>query len=320
MRIYFAPMEGVTDAIFRNTHHRFFSGVDKYFLPFISPTQNMVLTAKEWAEIAPQNNCGLHAVPQILTKNAEHFLWAAQQLADLGYTEVNFNMGCPSGTVTGKGKGSGMLRNPDALKSFLDEIFAHAPTAVSIKTRIGFLSEEEWPVLLSLLCDYPISELIIHPRTRKQFYKGTPFLDAYEPAFAACSAPIVPNGDMFTPAHCEAMQRRCPKTAALMLGRGLIGNPALARELSGGEKLNLSELRNFHDQLIENYLSSGNSVLALVRMRMVTYYIASCFENPHKPWKLMRKARTLEEYLTGARQLFEEHAMLEQPYYHVLED
>lgn len=320
MRIYFAPMEGVTDAIYRSTHRAFFSGVDKYFLPFISPTQTMVLSPKELSDIAPQNNQGLNAVPQILTKHASHFLWAAGQLADMGYQEVNLNLGCPSGTVTGKGKGSGMLRNLQTLESFLDEIYAHSPMAVSIKTRIGFLGEEEWPAILELLCRYPISELIIHPRTRKQFYKGTPWREAYEPAFELCSSPIVLNGDFFTPDDCRMIEQAFPKTSALMLGRGLIGNPALARELEGGASLNLAELKRFHDQLVENYLATGNSVLALVRMRMVTYYICSCFENPVKPWKHMRKARTLEEYLAGAQELFENHALTKNPYYHVLED
>lgn len=320
MRIYFAPMEGVTDAIFRRTHHACFSGVDKYFIPFISPTQTMLMTPKELAETLPENNPGMHAVPQVLTKYAEHFLWAARQLADMGHQEVNLNLGCPSGTVTGKGKGSGMLRNLDALKAFLDEVYRHSPIPVSIKTRIGYLTEDEWPALLDLLCQYPIHELIIHPRTRKQFYKGTPFTEAYKPAFASCPSPIVLNGDLFTPQACRAAVETHPQTAALMVGRGIIGNPALAQEIKGGAPLSYASLKQFHDQLCESYLATGNSVLALVRMRMITYYMCSCFENPHKPWKAMRKARTWEEYHEGARQLFGEHALLDQPYYCVLDD
>lgn len=320
MRIYFAPMEGVTDVIYRRTHSSCFSGVEKYFMPFISPTQCMTFSAKEMAEVLPENNGGMHAVPQVLTKHADHFLWAANQLADLGYKEVNLNLGCPSGTVTGKGKGSGMLRNLDMLAAFLDEIYGHCPLPISIKTRIGFHSEEEWPALLELLCRYPISELIIHPRTRKQFYKGVPFGSAYEPAFASCSSPIVPNGDLFTPEDCRTALQAYPKASALMLGRGVIGNPALAQELNGGAPITHEALRRFHDQLCENYLASGNTMLALVRMRMVTYYISSCFENPHKPWKIIRKARVWEEYLEGAKRLFSEHALLEKPYYHVLDE
>ena len=320
MPIYFAPMEGVTDAIFRATHHACFSGVDKYFIPFISPTQNMVLTARERAEIIPENNAGVYAVAQILTKHADHFIWAANALADLGYQEVNLNMGCPSGTVTGKGKGSGMLRDLDHLKSFLDEVYAHSPIPVSIKTRIGFHSEAEWPALLELLRQYPVGELIIHPRTRRQFYKGIPFEEAYAPAFAAVPFPIILNGDLFTPENVQTSLLRYPKASGVMLGRGLIGNPALAQELCGGKPICLQTLRHFHDQLCEGYLSTGNAVLALVRMRMVTYYIASLFEDPHKPWKLIRKARSFEEYTAGARMLFEERNLLKTPYYSVLSE
>lgn len=320
MPIYFAPMEGVTDAVFRSVHCACFSGVDKYFMPFVSPTQNMVWEKKERYEIALENNAGAHTVPQILTKHADHFLWAASSMADLGYTEVNLNMGCPSGTVTGKGKGSGMLRDLKTLEAFLDEVYAHSPVPVSIKTRIGYLSEEEWPKLLELLCRYPVSELIIHPRTRKQFYKGVPFEEAYVPAFEKSPFPIVLNGDIFTPVHVQDALERHPKAAGVMLGRGLIGNPALARELCGGSMLTRDELIRFHDQLCEAYLAKGGSVLALVRMRMVTYYISSCFEDPQKPWKILRKARTFDEYLQGARMLFEEREMLPQPYYHLLDD
>jgi len=318
--IYFAPMEGVTDAIYRRTHHQFFGGIEKYFVPFISPTQTMSLSAKELSEILPENNAGMTIVPQIMTKHADHFLWAAREMQAMGYQEVNLNMGCPSGTVTGKGKGSGLLRNLEHLRDFLDEIYAHSPIPVSIKTRIGFFSEEEWPAILELLSRYPMSEIIIHPRTRKQFYKGIPFDEAYQPAFDQLNAPIVLNGDLFTPDDVSAAMQRWPKASAVMLGRGIIGNPALAQELQGGEAITLETIRQFHDALVDAYLSTGNSILALVRMRMVTYYIASCFENAQKPWKIVRKAKTFEEYQAGAKLLFNEHAFLTEPYYQILDD
>ena len=140
--VYFAPLEGVTDTVYRQVHHAHFTGPVKYFIPFISPTQNLVLTPRERKNVDPQANAGLHAVPQVLTKNAAHFLWAANLLHDLGYEEVNLNAGCPSGTVTAKGKGAGLLQRPQELAWFLDEIFAHAPVRVSVKTRIGFSSPD----------------------------------------------------------------------------------------------------------------------------------------------------------------------------------
>ena len=173
MRYYFAPLEGLTDSIFRNLHSKYFPGVDRYYTPFLSPTVHRGLTAKEAREIPKADTLTYEAVPQLLTKVSEDFLWLAGVCADLGYREVNLNTGCPSGTVTAKGKGSGMLRDLQALESFLDEIFAKAPLPISIKTRIGFYDKEEFPAILELYNRYPIKELTIHPRIRAPlFVKG----------------------------------------------------------------------------------------------------------------------------------------------------
>ena len=164
--VYFAPMEGVTDSVYRRVHHAHFTGIDRYYIPFISPTQNLVLTPREKHNVLPEYNTGLPVVPQVLTKKADHFIWAAQLLYDMGYEEVNLNTGCPSGTVTAKGKGAGMLIHVSELETFFDEIFARTPVRVSVKTRIGFSSPDEFAHLLDIFNRYPISELTIHPRTR----------------------------------------------------------------------------------------------------------------------------------------------------------
>ena len=166
MRYYFAPLEGITDSIFRDVHHRFYPGMDRYYTPFLSPTIHRALTNKEKREIPPAETLSYHSVPQILTKSAEDFIWLAGQCRDLGYTEVNLNLGCPSGTVTAKGKGSGMLRTPDTLDSFLDAVFSGTDMPISIKTRIGFADPGEFPAILDIYNRYPICELIIHPRRK----------------------------------------------------------------------------------------------------------------------------------------------------------
>ena len=137
MRYYFAPMEGITDSIFRRAHHRHFGGVDRYFMPFLSPTIHRALTHKEDRELPMADSEDFAAVPQVLTKVADDFLWAAQVCADRGYDEVNLNIGCPSGTVVSKGKGSGMLRDLAALDAFLEEIFTKSPLPISVKTRLA---------------------------------------------------------------------------------------------------------------------------------------------------------------------------------------
>ena len=169
MNYYFAPMEGLTDSIYRLQHHRFFGGVDRYYMPFFSPTIHRTLTSKETRELPRADSVPFTVVPQVMTKCAEDFLWAAEVVRDLGYNEINLNIGCPSGTVVAKGKGSGMLRDLEELTKFFDSIFAVSSLPVTVKTRIGLESPEEFPAVLELYNRYPIKELTIHPRVRKQF-------------------------------------------------------------------------------------------------------------------------------------------------------
>ena len=313
MPVYFAPMEGITDAIFRRVHHARFSGVHKYFIPFISPTQNLRLTARELAAVAPEHNAGVPAVPQVLAKDAQLALWAVRTLADMGYTEVNLNLGCPSGTVTAKGKGAGMLADVPHLARFLDEFYAHAPLPVSVKARIGFTSPAEFERLLPLLSAYPISELILHPRTRAQFYKGQPHRELFAAALSVCPMPLCYNGDLFTPGACKSFMTEYPKTRALMLGRGLVANPALAQTLAGGAPLTVDALRGFLDELEESYLALYPVHIVLGRMREVMKHVACCFEDAHRPLKAIRKAATLAAYHEAASRLLDSCPLRENP-------
>lgn len=311
--VYFAPMEGVTDAIYRQVHHAHFTGPVKYFIPFISPTQNLVLTPRERKNVDPQVNAGLPVVPQVLTKNAGHFLWAANLLHDMGYEEVNLNAGCPSGTVTAKGKGAGLLQRPQEFAWFLDEVFAHAPVRISVKTRIGFSSPEEFGALLDVYNRYPIHELIIHPRTREEFYKGTVHRDVYNAAEARARMPLVYNGDLFTPQSCRAFEQTHAKTRALMLGRGMLANPALAQTYAGGVPLCKETLRAFHDDLLRAYQAAYPTCVVLGRMREVAKNIACCFEDAEKPLKAARKAGSLPAYQDAVMRLFDDYALSVNP-------
>lgn len=302
MPLYFAPMEGLTDDIFRRSHNMCFQGVEKYFIPFVAPTQHCVFTPKERAALLPENNLGLHVVPQVLTKNAEYFLWAAGEIASMGYAEVNLNLGCPSPTVVPKGKGAGMLRDPDALKAFLDEIYQKSPLPVSIKTRIGFDSPDEWPQLLHLYAQYPVKELIIHVRTRSAFYQGETHPEAFALAQSTVSFPLCYNGDLFTAESCREALRRFPH-ASLMLGRGLMTNPALAQEAAGGETLSVPQLRAFIDALYLGYAARYDQSVVIGRMRDILKMLALGFEDAKKPLKAICKARTLEAQHTAVEQL-----------------
>lgn len=310
MDLRFAPLEGMTDAIYRRTHAQCFSCVSQYYIPFLSPTMHHVFTPKELRAILPEYNQGVPTIPQVLAKDAEHFLWAAEELAKMGYSEVNLNIGCPSGTVTAKGKGAGMLRDLVALDAFLGKVCADSPIPVSVKTRIGFDSADAWADILDVLAEHPVKEIIVHPRTRQAFYKeGTIHLEAFRMA-AERHLPLVYNGDLFTVADCAAIQAAYPQMP-MMLGRGLICNPALAREASGGAPLRVEELRHFHDALWDAYRQDRTLVQAHSRMRELMIYMSCCFAGAEKAAKAVRKS-TPATYEAAVAQLFA-HPLADTP-------
>ena len=292
MRYYFAPLEGLTDSIFRRLHHKYFSGVDSYYMPFLSPTIHRTLTHKEDRELPMADSVPFRAVPQVLTKVSEDFLWAAKVCADRGYDEVNLNIGCPSGTVVSKGKGSGMLRDVEALDRFLEEIFSASPIPVSVKTRLGLESEGEFPAILEVLNRYPIRELTIHPRVRKQFYDGTVSMDMFTYAAANRTNPLCYNGDILNKTQAEEIAARYPGMEAVMIGRGLVADPGM---LCGGT--DKPALEGFLRELLEVYeVEFGGSRNAMFRMKENWGFLHSRFEGSDKLWKQLRKTTDVAEF------------------------
>ena len=196
MNYYFAPLEGLTDSIYRRLHHKYFPGVDRYYTPFFSPTVHRALTAKEKRELPLAEELDAQVIPQVLTKSAPDFVFMSTVCRDRGYSQINLNLGCPSGTVTAKGKGAGMLRDIDALQVFLDDIFTSSVLPVSIKTRLGYSDGEEFFRLLEIFNRYPIRELIIHPRVRQDFYQNNLRMDLFEYALGNSRAPLCYNGNL----------------------------------------------------------------------------------------------------------------------------
>lgn len=300
MRHYFAPMEGLTDSIYRRLHHKYFPGVDRYYMPFISPTMHRILTGREDRELPFADTECFCAVPQLLTKVPEDFLWAAQVIRDRGYEEVNLNLGCPSGTVTAKGKGSGMLADLDALDRFLDSIFSATPLPISIKTRLGVTESEEFPALLEIYNRYPIKELTIHPRVRKQFYTGGVDLEMFRYAVVNSKNPLCYNGDILSLADAENIQEKFPQVEAVMIGRGLIGDPGM---LSGGT--DVEKLEAFCNELLEAYLVAfGGSRNAMFRLKENWGFLIAHFEDNEKLWKKLRKTTDLAEYRSITKEIF----------------
>ena len=302
IKLYAAPMEGLTTYIWRRAQRDIFGGMDKYFTPFLSPNGNLTFQQKELDEVTQGER---DTVPQLLTNRGEYFVWAARELYAMGYREVNFNLGCPSGTVTAKHKGAGLLAYPEELERCLDEIFAALPDMrVSVKTRIGRSDPAEWQRLLDIYEKYPISELIVHPRVQKEFYRGPVHRDAFDAALARRQEAPVYNGDLFTAADVTAFCREYPQVQAVMVGRGLIADPALGRKLRGGGAASRQELTAFHHRLLADYrqrLSGDTPVLH--RMRELWNWLGGSFDGAERERKAIRKARTLEEYLPAARGL-----------------
>lgn len=308
VKLYAAPMEGLTTYIWRDAHRTIFGGADKYFTPFLSPNGTLTFQRKELDEIEQGET---DTVPQLLTNKGAYFLWAAGELANRGYREVNFNLGCPSGTVTAKHKGSGLLSYPDELQACLDAIYGGLPDmAVSIKTRIGRYDAAEWPALLALYGQYPVSELIVHPRVQKEFYKGSVHIDAFDLALSQWRDTPVYNGDLTTTGDVEDFCRRYGQVQAVMVGRGLMADPALFRRLRGGEKAKRQELNEFHHRLLEGYrrrLDGDTPVLH--KMRELWNYLSLRFDAPERPLRDIRKAKTVAAYESAARELLEHHEL-----------
>ncbi len=311
MKIYFAPMEGTTDAVFRRVHHRCFGGVERYFIPFVSPTQNRMFTSRELKTIGPEANQGVPVVPQLLGKDASHLLWAIGELKAMGHTQVNLNLGCPSGTVTAKGKGAGLLRDAEELKRLLDELFDKTTLPLSLKTRIGFASSEEWPGLWEVLKAYPALEWIIHPRTRADFYKGALHLDAFDWAMREGASPLVYNGDLFNAEDLSRFQSDYPTIHTVMMGRGLIANPAL----TAGHALTVEQIRHFHDELMEEYSRIYPQDQVQNRLREIMKYVACCFDGAQKARKAMRKAQSLQAHCEAVDWLLRDFPLTPNPGY-----
>lgn len=323
MKNYMAPMEGVTNWIYRNAYHDFFWPMDKYFTPFITAKPNKRLSSKEIKEVSPETNGNLPVIPQILTNNAEDFIKTAHIFRDeYGHKEVNLNLGCPSGTVTAKGKGAGFLGEPDKLDRFLDEIFTGADMEISIKTRVGTDYEEDWERLLDIYGKYPVKELIIHPRLLKDHYRGIPRYSLFGKAQERLKIPLGYNGDIFSVKAYEKIREKFPDADSLMYGRGVIARPYLVDEImrrdenisgdgTGHRKDNKKKLRQFHDRIYhdyQEYLSGERNVL--FRMKELWSYMAPGFTDYEKYLKKIKKSQNFGDYEAAVMSLFGEQEII----------
>ena len=312
MKFYFAPMEGLTGYIYRNAHNAFFNNIDKYFSPFIVANQSKGFKTKELNDILPENNQGLVLIPQLLTNNAKDFIHTANKINQLGYNEIDLNLGCPSGTVVSKGKGSGFLSKTEELDLFFEEIFSEATTKISVKTRIGKDQPEEFYNLIEIFNKYPIEELIIHPRTQKDFYNNKPNLKIFKDALTLSKNPVSYNGDIRTAKDYKEFCNDFPSVETLMIGRGLLANPRLISNIENNTKLEKELLKEFHDKIYEDYkeIFFGDRNV-LFKMKELWFYMIQMFSDNAKYAKKIRKSERLHDYDEVVSSLFREQDILE---------
>lgn len=338
-RYDFAPLDGITKAVFRRVWSRYFGGADRLFIPYFSPTKEHIVTKRERVELAPENqpsgvtlipqgmtnanaaqgmtnanaaqgmtNPAPELIPQVMTNTARELLWAAEVTRDLGYAELNLNLGCPSGTITAKGKGAGLLARTDTLQAMLDGACGKLCLPLSVKARIGFESPDEFPALLDLFNRYPLKTLILHVRVRKDKYSGPLYYDAFAEALRDSANPVEYNGDLRTVAEVNAFAARFPHADAVMIGRGAVADPALFRKLKGGPPASRDELRAFTAELFDEYAQfyDGQVGHAAQRMREVWFYLIHLFDDNRRLNKAMRRFRTTSEFHAAENAIFHE--------------
>ncbi len=330
MIYYFAPMEGITGYCFRQVHHRYYPGVDAYYAPFVGANRTKNFSGREKRDIDPVNNAGIPTVPQVLTNSADAFIWAAGEMEERGYGEVNLNLGCPASTVVSHHRGAGMLEDPSRLDRFFDEVFnglsrRGSAVRISAKSRIGIADPAEFPAIMEVFIRYPLSKLILHPRVREEFYQGEVHGDAFR--FAAEAAekagiPIVFNGEVRSPEDAEHVGKAFPGIEGIMIGRGFLINPGLCNELPGAGMSRREEpaeadpengadrlrtLRKFHNDLIEAYRGelSGETPV-LFKMKELISWLGQSFEGGERFVMKARHAKSVIEYKSIVEKMFRE--------------
>ncbi len=304
MNLYFAPLEGITTTIYRNTHAAIFGGCHAYYAPFITPSDNEKVSRKGLRDVLPEKNQGQVLKVQVLTNCAPSFLRFIEKVKTIGYEEVNINLGCPFERVVKKGRGAGFLLQPERMDKFLYDVFSSADIKISVKTRIGYASGEEMKELLRIYNKYPLTQLIVHPRTREDFYKGRPDMAVFAAVYAASTNPLCYNGDINTGEDYQQIVSQYPALEGIMIGRGAVANPALFREIQGGASLKTEELVLFTEKLTENYyVELQSEIFTLHKLKEVWGYMMRNFPDEKKIVKAICKANSLDDLQKAIKSL-----------------
>lgn len=305
IKLYAAPLQGFTEAPWRNVHQEIFGGIDAYYTPFVR-IERGEFRNKDLRDIAPENNSVSHLVPQLIASTPAELERLAALFIEKGYKEADLNMGCPFPLIAGKHKGSGILPYPQEVKALLDELVHYSELKFSVKMRLGWESGDEWRLLLPLLNDAPLRRIVLHPRIGKQQYKGEVDGTAFAAFYEECTHPLVYNGDLLTVEDIRRTAETFPRLEGIMLGRGLLANPALAWEYGNGRVLPPKELhdkvRSFHARLFQYYESRLQGEAQLLS-KMKPYWEYLLPDADRKLKKVIKKATNIDKYLTAVSQI-----------------
>ncbi len=308
MTIYMAPIKGITDMVFRRVYDKHFNHINFYMAPFIVANNSVKVNKNHFKQILPQNNPHLKLIPQILSNNSEAFIFMAKILFDMGYTTINWNLGCPHPTVTKKNRGSALLQYPDKIDSFLNEVIPNIPNKISIKMRLGYEYNDDFIKIIPVLNQYSLKDVTIHPRTAKQMYNGKVNIEKTEIFVTEIKHKIMYSGDIFTREDYNILKEKFPSIDMWMIGRGLLENPYLPEEIKKNSNLkrNYIKLKKFHDQLIREYceLLSGPKH-PLDKMKGFWFFYKNLFKIHSEDFKSIQNAKTIQTYKDKVNLLFQ---------------
>ena len=313
-RLSLGPFQGITDAPFRNVFKRHFGGIDKFYTPFFTGIHKEEHAKNlQGEEIDPRCNDVETLTPQILSTDAEEILRFAKQCQQLGYKEINLNMGCPFPRVANKKRGCGLLPYPDKVETMLDRVFEEIDIKFSIKCRLGYFSPEEINASIPIFNKFPLSELIIHPRVGKQLYKGEADVERFKAIIPIINAPLVYNGDIVSVESFDRISDLVQPVNQFMLGRGLLANPFLAEDICR-DAANASERRErLHAYVLDLYEDrlrhAGGSPKVLGRMKELWSYLMYSFDEPQDIWRKIKKINALKDYEEAVETIFRSHTL-----------
>ena len=306
MPIHFAPLQGYTEMPYRNAHARHFGGIDTYHTPFVRIERNAI-RSRDLFDVDAAHNAGTHVVPQLIGNDAEQVRPIMELFQKEGYSEVEINMGCPFPLITGKKNGAGILPHPDRVADLLKLTTLYPDIRFSVKMRLGLTEPDECLQIAQLLNDAPLTSITLHPRVGKQQYKGEADLDAFAAFAQVCRHPLIYNGDLTTVEEIQQIAQRFPELAGVMIGRGLLSNPALAWEYQNGTAMSPKEKRKkillMHLEIWQRYEEriQGGEAQLVDKMKPFWEYLEPLIG--HKAWKQIKKASKRSSYLEAVHSI-----------------